>query len=192
MKLAALIPSVGIGLFCASQAAIGMEAITHCTLGSDGRHTLALLRDHPIDSTAVYYLSKDGATPVRLYPGDEDQSRGDEVQATCVGSRERAFVLSGEFASDFLQGIAVRFNTMANRWERIDFAERTRPASVYFGSNGLAVLIPNTGRNESPERYIIYRYDARAGRAEQTYSNRPPKLRATRIPEYKVQPGNKQ
>ncbi|WP_321923599.1 hypothetical protein [Paraburkholderia guartelaensis] len=189
MKTTVFMPVMCIGIFSASQSAIGIEPVARCTLGSDGSHTLTLLRDHPTDGTAVYYLSKDGASPVRLYPGDEGQSRGDEIQAVCVGERERAFVLSGEFTSNFLQGVAVRYNARAKRWERIDFAERTRPASVYFDAKGLSVLLPNTGRNESPERYIIYRYDASTGNAEQTYSDRVPKLRATRIPEYKLKTG---
>ena len=153
-----------------------------CTLGSDRSHTIALQRDHPIDSTTIYYLSKDGDTPVRLYQGDEDQSRGDDIQIACVGTKEHAFVLSGEFTSNYLQGVAIRYNTHVNRWERVDFAERSRPTSVYFDAEGLVVLVPNTGRNESPKRYIIYRYDASKGQAEQIYSDHLPKLRGTRVP----------
>lgn len=182
MKIATSILSVCFGLVWASQSAIGMEVVTRCTPGSDGRHSLVLLRDHSIQRTAVYYLSKDGAPPTRLYPGDEDQSRGDEVEVACVGSKERALVVSGEFTSNYLKGVAIRYNTRAQRWERVDFAERTRPTTVYLDAKGLAVLIPNTGRNESPARYIIYRYDASTGRAEQSYSNRLPGSHGTRIP----------
>lgn len=159
-----------------------MEAVTSCTLGSDRSHTLALLRDHTIDSTAVYYLSKDDAAPVRLYQGDEDQSRGEDIQIACVGTKERAFVISGEFTSNYLQGAAVRYNTKAKRWERVDFAERTRPAAVYFDAKGMAVLIPNSMRNESSKRYIIYRYEGGKGSGEQTYSDRLPKSQGVQIP----------
>jgi hypothetical protein len=182
MRIAAFVPILCIGYAAASQSAIGMEAVTSCTLGSDRGHTLALLRDHPIDNTAVYYLGKDGAAPVRLYQGDEDQSRGEDIQVACVGTKERAFVMSGEFSSNYLQGVAIRYNTTAKRWEHIDFAERTRPARIYLDAKGLAVLIPNSGRNESNKQYIIYRYDGRAGKAEQTYSDRLPKSQGTRIP----------
>lgn len=184
MRIASFIPILCIGYAAASHSAIGMEAVTSCTLGSDRSHTLALLRDHPIDSTAVYYLSKDGATPVRLYQGDEDQSRGEDIQVACVGTKERAFVLSGEFTSNYLQGVAVRYNTKAKRWERVDFAERTRPTAVYFVDKGMAVLIPNSTRSESPERYIIYRYEGGKGSGEQTYSDRLPKLQGAQIPAY--------
>jgi hypothetical protein len=189
MKIVVLATLMCVGFVAASDAALGMEAVTTCALDSNRGHTLSLLRDHPIGTTAVYYISKDGTAPARIYSGEEDQSRGDEVQVACVGSSERALVISGEFASNYLQGIAIRYNTRAKRWERIDFAERTRPASVYLDVKGIAVLIPNAGRNESPERYIIYRYDARTGKAEQTYSDRLPRSRGTRIPERQERSG---
>lgn len=182
MRVAAFIPILCVGYAAASQSAIGMEAVTSCTLGSDRNHTLELLRGHPIDSTAVYYLSKDGAAPVRLYQGDEDQSRGQNIQVACVGTKERGFVISGEFTSNYLQGVAVRFNAKAKRWERVDFAERARPAAVYFDAEGMAVLIPNSMRNESSKRYIIYRYEGSKGSGEQRYSNRPPKSQGVQVP----------
>ncbi|MCC8400395.1 hypothetical protein LJ655_00560 [Paraburkholderia sp. MMS20-SJTN17] len=188
MRIAVFIAVLCISYVADVQSAIGMETVTRCELGSDQSHTLALLRDHPIDSTAVFYLSKDSTEPVRLYAGDEDQSRGDEIQVACIGSTERVFVISGEFTSNYLQGVAIRYNTKAGRWERVDFAERERPASVYLDPKGLVVLIPNSGRNESPERYIIYRYDADAGRAKQAYSDYLPHSGVIQIPAPKNRP----
>jgi hypothetical protein len=188
MKISASIAILCIGYVVASQSAIGMEAVTHCTLGSSEDHTLTLLREHRLDSTAVYYLSEDGAAPARLYPGDEDQSRGDEIQAACVGSKESVFVLSGEFTSNYLQGVAIRYNSKAGRWERVDFAERERPESVYLDAKGITVLIPNSGRNESSKRYILYRYEAEKNKVEQTYSDRRPQSRAVQIPAQKDKP----
>jgi hypothetical protein len=183
MNIVAFISVLCIGAV-GTQAATGMETVATCTLGLDRSHTLTLLRDHPIDGTAVYYLRKDGAASVRLYGGDEEQSRGGDIQTACVGAREGAFVISGEFTSNYLQGVAVRYNTKAKRWERVEFAERTRPVSLYFDSNGLEVLILNVGRNESPKRYILYRYDVSNGQAEQTYSDHLPKLPASHIPDH--------
>ncbi|MGF6702862.1 hypothetical protein OKW38_007539 [Paraburkholderia sp. MM5496-R1] len=188
MRIAAFIAILCIGYVADSQSAIGMEVVTRCGLGSDQSHTLALLRDHPIDSTAVFYLSKNSTAPVRLYAGDEDQSRGDEIQVACIGSKERVFVISGEFTSNYLQGVAIRYNTKAGRWERVDFAERERPAAIYLDPKGLVVLIPNSGRNESPERYIIYRYDAGAGLAKQAYSDHLPHPSVVPIPVPKNRP----
>jgi len=116
MRVSAFVSILCIGYVPISQSAFSMEAVMTCTLGSDRSHTIALLRDHPIDSTTIYYLSKDGDTPVRLYQGDEDQSRGDDIQIACVGTKEHAFVLSGEFTSNYLQGVAIRYNTHVNRW----------------------------------------------------------------------------
>ncbi|MBB5467464.1 hypothetical protein OKW30_006328 [Paraburkholderia sp. Clong3] len=69
MRIAAFIAILCIGYVADSQSAIGMEVVTRCGLGSDQSHTLALLRDHPIDSTSVFYLSKNSTAPVRLYAG---------------------------------------------------------------------------------------------------------------------------
>lgn len=182
MRIATFIPILCIGYAAASQSAIGTEAVTNCTLGGDRSHTLALLRDHPIGSTAIYYLSKDGAAPMRLYQGDEDQSRGDDIQVVCVGTKERAFVISGEFTSNYLQGVAVRYNAKVKRWERVDFSERVRPTTIYFDAEGMAVLILNSARNESSKRYIIYRYEGGKNNGEQRFSNRLPKSPGVKIP----------
>lgn len=182
MRVPHFVSILCIAYVAISQSVFGMKAVMTCALGSDESHKVALLSDRPIDSTTIIYLSKDGDAPVRLYQGDEDRSRGDHIQIACVGTKEHAFVLSGEFTSNYLQGIAIRYNTHANRWERVDFTERRRPASVYFDAEGLVVLVPNTGRNESAKQYIIYRYDANKGQAGQTYSDHLPKLRRTPTP----------
>ena len=182
MKMAACVSILCIGYAASSQSAIGMEAVSGCKLGSNGDHTLSLLRDHPIGGTAVYYLSRDGAAPVRLYAGEPDQSRGQEIQVACIGMDERAFVLSGEFASNYVQGIAIRYNAKVGQWERVDFAERERPASIYLDAKGIAVLIPNSGRNESSKRYILYRYEAGTGDVKQIYSDHRPRAKAVKIP----------
>jgi hypothetical protein len=90
------------------------------------------MRDRPIGSTALYYLSYDGSTPQRIYEGEEEQARGDSVETACAGTRERVLVISGEFGSNYVQGVALRYNTRAQRNERIDFAERYRPSAVYL------------------------------------------------------------
>ncbi|WP_322106969.1 hypothetical protein [Paraburkholderia sp. J41] len=108
MKVTAFVPILCVIRAVASQTAIGMEAVKSCNLGRDSAHRILLLRDHPIGGTAVYYLSKDGGAPVRLNEGDEDRSRGDDVQVECVGEKERALVISGEFTSNHLQGVAIR------------------------------------------------------------------------------------
>jgi hypothetical protein len=166
----------------------GLELVTICPLGKGGNHELRLLRDHSIDSSAIYYVSEDGRAPTRIHPGEENQSHGDSVQALCIGKMERVLLVTGEFSSNYLQGVAIRYNTEAQRIERIDFAERERPTAMDLSSRGMLVVVPNTGRNESPKRYIIYRYvRGNAATAEQTYSDRLPGSALTRIevPAYK-------
>ncbi|QYD69044.1 hypothetical protein KZJ38_01185 [Paraburkholderia edwinii] len=160
----------------------GLEVVTICPLGNDGSHELRLLRDHSIDSSAIYCVSEDSRAPTRIYPGEENQSRGDSAQALCIGKKERVLLVTGEFGSNYLQGVAIRYNTQAQRTERIDFAERERPSAVDLSSRGMLVVIPNTGRNESSRRYVIYRYVRGEGtHSEQTYSDRLPGAALTRI-----------
>lgn len=164
---------LALGIF--HHAASSMEVVADCQLGKDGRHRVQLTRDHRIGSTAIYYLSQGGNAPQRIYEGEENQSRGDSVKAVCAGTQERVLVISGEFSSNYLQGVALRYNTRAQKTERIDFAERYRPLAVYLSSAAMLVLIPNTGRNESPKRYIIYGYvSGEAGTSGRTYSDRLP------------------
>ena len=163
------------------QSAVGMEIVAQCACGKKGEHTLTLLRDHGVGSTFVFYLSRNGAAPTLLYGSDEEQSRGDDIEVGCVGRHERGLVISGMFASNYIKGTALRFNTRGQRWERVDFAERVRPVSLYFRATGLEVLIPNSGRNESPMRYIIYRYNATIDAARQRYSDSPPTGQAVPI-----------
>ena len=181
MRLITFIPVVLIGFVTTSALADGMTVVTSCTVGSNGGHALSLLRDHPIGGTAVYYVGKDGAEPVRLYAGDSDKSRGDDVLAACVGTIGRALVLSGEFTSNYIQGVAIRYNTRSQRWERIDFAERERPESVYLDTREFTLLIPNHGRNESGKRFILYRYESGKGDVTQIYSDRRPQSEVVKI-----------
>lgn len=161
-----------------SRPCFSMETVIRCKLGLDGRHSVELLRDRPVSNTAIFYIRKDGASPHRLYQGDEDQSRGDSVKAVCAGTKERAFVISGEFTSNYLQGVAIRYNTKLARWERVEFAERSRPAAVHFPDSGMEVVFDNVRRNESGKRYIVYRYDSKKSESEQTWSNHLPRTRS--------------
>lgn len=188
MRIAAFVSILCIGYASAARATSGIEAVTSCSLGSQGNHTISLLREHPIDGTAVYYVSKDDAEPVRLYAGEPDQSRGQNIQVACVGAKEHAFVISGEFTSNYLQGVAIRYNAKPGKWERVDFAERERPASIYLDAKGITVLILNNGRNESSKRFILYRYETDKGTVEQTYSDRRPQARSALLPNPKEQP----
>jgi hypothetical protein len=152
--------------------AYGLEVVTICPLGKNGSHELRLLRGHWIDTSAIYYVSEDGRAPKRIYPGEENQSRGDSVRALCIGKKERVLLVTGEFSSNYLQGVAIRYNTQVQRTERIDFAERERPSAVDLSSREMLVVVPNTGRNESSRRYIIYRYvRGKGAHCDQTYSD---------------------
>jgi hypothetical protein len=140
----------------------GAENVVHCALGQGRTHSIELFRTHPIADTAVYYLAKDGGAETLLYRGEKEQSRGGDVRYECSGARERVLVVSGEFTSDYLQGVAIRYNSASAEWERIDFAERARPARIDLLRTGMLVVIPNLG-HETGKKYLIYRYIAGKG-----------------------------
>ena len=137
-----------------------------CLLGRYGTHAVAVLRSHPIADTQHYELRIGYDQPVALFDtaltanSDDtgfDAARGSDVQIACIGAPEKVLVISGEFTANFLQGIAIRFNTTMHRWERIDFAERTRPAMVYLRADGMSVVFANRGQ-EMAGQYLVYRY----------------------------------
>ncbi|WPX16073.1 hypothetical protein RHM58_18450 [Pseudomonas sp. 10S4] len=64
-------------------------------------------------------------------------------------------VISGEFTSNFLQGVLFYFNSGDGKIERIDFAERNRPRWVSISAQGAQVIFENTG-NESSSKYLTY------------------------------------
>jgi hypothetical protein len=180
VRIKAVVLSLALGVF--HHAAYSMEVVAECRLGEGGTRKVQLLRDYPIGTTAIYYLGEDGGTTQHIYRGEDRRSRGDSVQAACAGTKERVLVVSGEFSSNYLQGVAIRYNTRARRIERVDFAERYRPSAVYLSSAGMLVLISNRGRNESSKRYIIYRYSPRKDeQSEPTYSDRLPSRTLTRV-----------
>jgi len=134
-----------------------MKTVLRCQMGRDEVHSVELLRSHAIADTSVYYIRQDEQMPEPMYPGDEDQSRGGEIESECAGGPERVLVVSGEFPSNYTQGMAIRFNDSTREWERIDFAERMRPTRVYLDASGMRVVIPNLG-HETDKKYIVYQY----------------------------------
>ncbi|WP_239949744.1 hypothetical protein [Dyella terrae] len=141
-----------------------------CPLGRDGTHVVAVTSKRPVADTRHYDLRVGNDKPVALFDStgradsddpNFDASRGSDVQIECLGAPEKVLVISGEFTSNFLQGVAIRFNTAMHRWERVDFAERTRPIAVYLEASGMSVIFANGGQ-EVAGRYLVYRYPGQA------------------------------
>jgi len=63
--------------------------------------------------------------------------------------------VSGEFASNYLQGALFYFDSQEGKIERIDFAERNRPRWIRITMQGAQVIFENAG-NESSHKYLSY------------------------------------
>jgi hypothetical protein len=154
------------------------KIITTCMTGTGTEHLVQLIREKNNTGSPgdyLYYLKKDHNKAQSLYPGESDQSAGSSVMASCIGEQEHVLILSGEFSSAFIQGVAIRYNSKLKEWQRVNFAERERPMAVYLFNTGIFVIFYNKGRNESPQKYTVYKYRAGNGEnAEQIYSDSLP------------------
>ncbi|WP_263140902.1 hypothetical protein [Pseudomonas sp. RIT-PI-AD] len=151
------------------------EKVAQCQLGSAEKKQVEVLATHPISDTALYRLVRDGKADYLYADEDpEEDSRGSSVEIQCAGEDEQVLVLTGEFNSNFLQSVVLRFNSVWGAWERMDFAERAAPEWLYLGQDGMYVVVPNPGRNETPEPYLVYRFDSTKGQDYQAHVNEGP------------------
>lgn len=151
-------PLISIGFVTLSIQAFAaqpqLNTVSHCELAG-AQHSISLLRSSPIEDSYVYKVRY--ANDTKFMYDDSDESRGSEVQWQCIADQNKAhvFVVSGEFASNFLQGALFYFDTADGKIERVDFAERNRPRWVRISAQGAQVIFENTG-NESSSKYLSY------------------------------------
>jgi hypothetical protein len=141
-----------------------LEKVLACQ--SAAKQAAVVFRGHKIADSFVYSVQLAGAKPVFLFES-EDASRGVRVKVECAGKAERLLVISGEFSSNYLQGLALRFNALKGAWERVDFAERARPQFVFVNEDGWSVVIPNRG-NESDKKFLLYSFVSGKGPVEES------------------------
>lgn len=128
--------------------------VAECDLtGPDSR--LSLLRGHPLSDAHVYKTRQEQET--RFLYADADASFGSRVDWQCAptGKGANVFVITGEFSSNYQQGILFFRDTNDRRIHRVEFAERNRPRWVLSGSKGPQVIFENAGY-ESAHKYLIY------------------------------------
>lgn len=160
--------------------ALPAERFITCTLGETGKKRVDITRSDSWEGSAVYHLVLEGKAEYlydeREEPEDDpaERSRGWFVEAQCAGHGEQVLVLTGEFHSNFLQSVVLRYNQTWGTWERLNLAERDAPEWLYLGPGGFHVVVPNPGRNETPERYLVYRFDSSKGAAYQVYLSEGP------------------
>ena len=144
----------GLVFFSISTFAAQPSPPITCELAGQ-KNTISLLRFSPTEDSFVYKVRYAQQTKF-IYNGS-NESRGSGIQWQCVsdGKNMNVLVISGEFTSNFLQGVLFYFNSGDGKIERIDFAERNRPRWVSISAQGAQVIFENTG-NESSSKYLSY------------------------------------
>lgn len=140
------------------------EKVISCQLGS--KQFATLFREHRIADSYIYSLQQDNKRPLLLY-NSEDESRGMDVKVQCIGEKEQLLVVSGQFSSNYIQGLVLRYNSKTEQWERLNFAERNRPISLYISNKDMSVVIPSQG-NETDKKYLVYTYVSGKGQTEES------------------------
>lgn len=150
---------IGLATFCVQVFADqpSLQTMVVCEL-AESQHTISLLRGSPIVDSYIYKTRYGQIT--RFIYDDAEASRGSDVQWQCASDQKNTNVLvvSGEFASNYLQGALFYFDSTDGKIQRIDFAERNRPRWVKISSQGAQVIFENTG-NESSHKYLSYGKD---------------------------------
>lgn len=147
---------VALVSLCVASASYSAEVVTVCNLGAKTSLRVELIRDSKIASTHIYYVRQAGKrTPLF---GAAELSRGSDVVAQCVGTRQRALILSGEFTANAVQGVVFVSRPHPTGYGRLDFAEKGRPRWLYLGVNRLIVIVPTLGVGERSAKYTLYRH----------------------------------
>jgi hypothetical protein len=132
------------------------ELVTACDVGGKKRTRVDVVRESKIGDTYIYYLRQNGR--MRPFFGDRDSSRGSSVQIACAGRKARALVVTGEFTANFLQGFVLSRNPQNGVVERLDFAEKNRPAWLYLALEETTIIIPTRGYGETNKKFVAYRH----------------------------------
>lgn len=148
---------------CSATNVPAAELVLSCKLGPGPSQSIAVVRDLKIASTHVYYL-RHGKVRTPFF-GSLDNSRGSLVHAECVGKKQRALIVSGEFTANALQGFVITNFPDSDRPERLDFAEKNRPIRLYLAPHEMLVVVATGGYGETDSKYVAYRHVA--GRGEQ-------------------------
>jgi len=144
-------------MFFASSAGAS-EPVSSCDVGAKRGKRVEVVRDSEIGDTHIYYVRQEGE--VKALFGNPDDSRGSDVHIACAGQKRHALIVFGMFTSNFLQGFVLTQNPATGKIERLDFAEKNRPARLYIGARQTLIVVPTNGYGETNKKYIMYRHVA--------------------------------
>lgn len=131
------------------------EKLLTCDVGSGPTISVEVIRDLPVADTWMYSMRQNGVTTPLFM--DADSSRGSSVDAACVGKKNHALVLSGEFAANARQGFVLTYRPGRDAPGRLDFAEKGRPDWLFLNSKETIVAVATNGLGETSKKYRIYR-----------------------------------
>lgn len=146
-------------LFCLvvlTNSIYASEIVKTCLLNSASKTTVELRRDSKIDDSFIYYWRKNDEGQNFLFE-DKDLSRGSEVRSYCVISELRALIISGEFSSNYLQGIVFTYNFKTHNIDKFRFAEKSRPEWIYLSKKMTLLIFSTRSHGETNKKYLIYK-----------------------------------
>jgi hypothetical protein len=131
------------------------EKLLACDVGPGPTIRVEVIRDLPIADTWMYSLRQNGVTTLLFI--DADSSRGSSVDAACVGKKNHALVLSGEFAANARQGFVLTYRPGRDAPGRLDFAEKGSPDWLFLNTEETIVAVATKGLGETNKKFRIYR-----------------------------------
>lgn len=131
------------------------EIIATCDVGPGPTLRVQVVREMPIADTWIYSLRQKGKTTPLF--SDADTSRGSLVEVTCVGKKNHALVVSGEFAANSRQGFVLTYRPGRSAPGRLDFAEKGTPDWLFLNKSETIVAITTNGLGENSGKYRMYR-----------------------------------
>lgn len=131
------------------------EVLVSCNIGPGPTSHVEVLRENRIADTWLYSLRMNGQiTPVF---SEKDISRGSSVYVQCVGEKNHAIVLAGEFSANALQGFVLTYNPKKASLGRLNFADKLRPIAIFLNEKQTMAVVPTNGLGETGEKFRIYR-----------------------------------
>lgn len=149
-----------LSLVCLPAFAETKKTLLDCPL-SDGT-TASLLSTSNEDGQRLF-VKLNNQTETAFTDMPDSDFVGEIALAKCTGS---VLIYAMNYGSPYLKGAVLRKNPDSGTLERIDFAEKALPVSLYLSAREMRLVIPNDGY-EIPEKFVVYDYITPKGQPEE-------------------------
>ncbi|WP_046157672.1 hypothetical protein [Chromobacterium vaccinii] len=136
------------------------ETVQSCRLSN--QNTITISRDKKVADTYLYFIQSNNNKREFIF-STEEESRGSDVQAVCAGKKQKAFIVSGEFTSNYMKGLAINENG------RIDFAEKIRPSIAYTKPNEMMIIFRTDKKWDSSNIYTVYKLTGNKKQSDESF-----------------------